>query len=236
MFLRKSSERGSNNISWLESYHSFSFGHYYDPKWQGFHNLLVVNEDYIAPSMGFGTHPHRDMEILTFVIEGEIRHQDSMGSLGFIKPGEIQVMSAGTGVTHSEFNHKSDIRTHLLQIWVLPHKEGLTPRYDQKIVFDPNEFNFLKPIATPFNTPNKIEGTVVLNAHSQFWLGRFNETCTLDFKPEHFKNYWIQLIKGELKIENTHMKAGDAMAFEQSEAIKIEVLNSGAEFLIIEVA
>lgn len=150
MIIRKAEERGHNVISWLDSWHSFSFGHYYDPKWQGFNGLLVVNEDFIAPSMGFGMHPHRDMEILTFVISGELRHEDSMGNLGIIRPGEIQVMSAGTGIYHSEYNNRQTDRTHLLQIWVLPDRKNHKPRYDQKTVFNAEDMNFLKVIAAPF--------------------------------------------------------------------------------------
>jgi redox-sensitive bicupin YhaK (pirin superfamily) len=238
MIIRKSKERGHNTISWLDSWHSFSFGQYYDPKWHGFNQLLVINEDYIAPSMGFGTHPHRDMEILTFVISGEIKHQDSMGNLGFIKPGEIQVMSAGTGITHSEINHKNSEKTHLLQIWVLPNAGGLKPRYDQKNVFDPNEFNFFKSIASPKNPNNQsdLSGSVFLNANAQFWLGRYDKSEQLKFKPTLFNNYWIQLIKGELTINQLHFSAGDALAISEGEEVLIEIQKSGAEFLIIEVA
>lgn len=233
MIIRKSKERGHNVISWLDSWHSFSFGHYYDPAWQGFNQLLVINEDYIAPSMGFGTHPHRDMEILTFVISGELRHQDSMGNLGIIKPGEIQVMSTGTGITHSEHNNKTTDRTHLLQIWVLPNQENLKPRYDQKSVFNPDEYNFLKVIAAPFE--KETEG-VSLNAQSIFWLGRYNKAESISFKPNLFSNYWIQIIKGNLTINDQKFDNGDAVAFIRSEEIKIEIAKSGAEFLIIEVA
>jgi redox-sensitive bicupin YhaK (pirin superfamily) len=233
MLIRKSSERGTNSISWLDSKHTFSFGHYYDPKWRGFNNLLVINEDYIAPSMGFGTHPHDNMEILTFVINGEIRHQDSMGSLGFIKPGEIQVMSAGTGITHSEFNNKSDERTHLLQIWVYPDKQNITPRYDQKKVFDPSEFNFLKVIAAPFK--NETSG-VSLNANAKFWLGRFNRAENIIFKPTLFPQYWLQIISGGLNVNGNSYAAGDAVAFNANEESKIDVEEHGSEFLIIEVA
>lgn len=235
MLIRKSTERGHNIISWLNSWHSFSFGDYYDPKWQGFNQLLVINEDTIAPSMGFGTHPHRNMEILTYVISGELRHQDSMGNLGIIKPGEIQVMSAGTGITHSEYNNKKTEQTHLLQIWVLPNAEGLKPRYDQQNVFDPNEYNFLKVIAAPIDQ-NLKSSAVSLNANAQFWLGRYNQDESLSFRPKLFANFWLQLVKGELSIDGINFLAGDAVAFTKNEEIKIEVQNNGAEFLIIEVA
>jgi len=233
MLTRKSNERGHNVISWLNSWHSFSFGHYYDPKWQGFHKLLVINEDFIAPAMGFGTHPHRDMEIITYLISGELKHQDSMGNLGIIKPGEIQVMSAGTGITHSEHNNKKTEETHLLQIWVLPNAEGLTPRYDQKNVFDPNEFNFLKVIAAPFGEQT---AAVSLNANAKFWLGRYNHAEQLTFKPTSFTHYWIQLIKGEMSISGKSYQSGDAIAFSSNEEIEIKTSERESEFLIIEVA
>jgi redox-sensitive bicupin YhaK (pirin superfamily) len=237
MLTRKSNERGHNVIDWLDSRHSFSFGHYYDPKWQGFNDLLVINEDYIAAGMGFGTHPHSDMEILTYVISGELRHKDSMGNLGIIKPGEIQVMSAGTGITHSEHNNRNTERTHLLQIWVLPNQKGLTPRYDQKSVFTPDEFNFFKVIAAPFKVENKIETSgVSLNANAVFWLGRYDHSETLDFKPTLFPNYWVQLIKGGMTVNGLSYTAGDAVGFNASEALKITIGDAGAEFLIIEVA
>lgn len=237
MLTRLSKDRGHNVISWLDSWHSFSFGHYYDPKWQGFNQLLVINEDYIAPEMGFGTHPHRDMEILTYVISGELKHFDSMGNLGIIKPGEIQVMSAGTGITHSEHNNKTTDRTHLLQIWVLPNKTGLKPRYDQQSIFDPNEYNFFKLIATPFShKQTETPVPVSLNANSQFWLGRYNKSEELNYRPELFNNFWIQIVKGELSVNNIPFKAGDAVAFSNRDEIKILVSEAGAEFLIIEVA
>jgi redox-sensitive bicupin YhaK (pirin superfamily) len=232
MLTRKSEDRGHNVISWLDSYHSFSFGHYYDPRWQGFNDLLVINEDYIAPDMGFGTHPHRDMEILTFVISGELRHKDSMGNLGIIRPGEVQVMSAGTGIAHSEHNNRTSDRTHLLQIWVLPNQQGLTPRYDQQAVFDPSEYNFMKVIAAPFGEET---GGVHLNANAKFWLGRFNKSEEILFKPTRFQHYWIQLIKGNITVNSQSYKAGDAIAFDAAEESKINVSDSGAEFLIIEV-
>jgi quercetin 2,3-dioxygenase len=234
MIIRKSKDRGHNTISWLDSYHSFSFGHYYDPKWQGFNQLLVINEDFIAPTMGFGTHPHRDMEIITYVISGELKHLDSMGNLGIIKPGEIQVMSAGTGITHSEHNSKNDAVTHLLQIWVHPNQVRLTPRYDQQTVFSPDEYNFFKLIAKTA-TSNEPNVPVSLNADAQFWLGRYNKSETINFKPAIFKNFWIQIIKGELEIAGEILSAGDAIAFSDNEAVTINVNANGAEFLIIEV-
>lgn len=233
MLIRKSSERGHKVISWLKSWHTFSFGDYFDPHWQSFNQLRVINEDFIAPSMGFGTHPHRDMEIITYVIKGELRHEDSMGNLGIIKPGEIQVMSAGTGITHSEHNNKNNEETHLLQIWVMPNSLGLTPRYDQRPVFDPEEFNFFKVIASPFK--EKSEG-VSLNADAKFWLGRYDHEMGLNFKPTLYSNYWVHIIRGSITVNNRVFTTGDAFGEKQNTECKIEIDVDGAEFLIIEVA
>ena len=153
----------------------------------------------------------------------------------FIKPGEIQVMSAGTGITHSEHNNKNSEQTHLLQIWVLPNKQGLTPRYDQKKIFSPDEFNFFKLIAAPKNELAQSEA-VFLNANAQFWLGRYNKSEKINFTPELFNNFWVQIIKGELLVNGKNFRPGDAFAYSNKEEIQIEINDSGAEFLIIEVA
>lgn len=230
MLVRKAQERGKNNISWLNANHTFSFGHYYDPKWTHFNKLLVINEDTIAPSMGFGAHPHRDMEIITYVIEGEIKHRDSMGSIGQITPGEIQVMSAGTGVTHSEHNALSDRPTHLLQIWVEPSKENLEPRYDQKRVFEKGDMNFFKVIASPDH-----KAPVRLNAEAQIWLGRYDKKETIEFTPGLYDQYWIQLVKGRISVNAETFGPGDGLAFSKGEKISLSLGDEGAEFLLLEV-
>lgn len=231
MLIRKSYERGKNNIAWLDANHSFSFGHYYDPRWTNFHKLLVINEDTIAPAMGFGTHPHKDMEIITYVIDGEIKHRDSMGSLGVITPGEIQVMSAGTGVAHSEYNNLPDRPTHLLQIWVHPIKNNLTPRYAQKRVYQNSEMNFFKVIAGATESADAI----ALNAEAQIYLGKYDSAKELAFSPKHFKNFWLQLVSGDITIKGVSFSAGDGIGFSNEEAINIQIGANGAEFLILEV-
>ena len=232
MLIRRNEERGKNNISWLNANHSFSFGHYYDSAWTNFHKLLVINEDIIAPSMGFGTPPHKDMEIITYVIEGEIKHRDSMGNLGLISPGEIQVMSAGAGVAHSEHNNLSNGPTHLLQIWIHPIRNSLSPRYDQRIVYEKDEVNFFKLIAGIDASSDVIQ----LNAEAKIYLGRYNKSANIDFSPNKYEQYWVQIIKGELTIANNSFKAGDGIGFSNKEEINIFVGEEGSEFLILEVS
>ncbi|MBY0414982.1 MAG: pirin family protein [Bdellovibrionales bacterium] len=232
MIIRKSAERGKNKIAWLDANHTFSFGNYRDPKWTNFNNLLVINEDTISPAMGFGTHPHDNMEIITYIIDGSIKHRDSMGSVGEITPGEIQIMSAGTGVTHSEFNGLEDKFTHLLQIWVLPNKENIKPRYDQRRVYRTDEINFLKVIAGIDETDTHAK----LNADAQIWLGKFNKVSSLEFRPQYFKNFWIQIVKGEISIGDKTFSAGDGLAFSHKDSININTTNTDSEFLILELA
>ncbi len=236
MILRPSSERGHNHFGWLDAKHTFSFGQYYNPKWTNFHNLLVINQDRIAPSMGFGTHPHRDMEIITYVIQGEIRHQDSMGNVGFIKPGEIQVMTAGTGVAHSEYNHKNDETTELLQIWIEPSEENLKPRYAERVVYSKEENHFFKQIAGRTDSPTSIK----LNANGNIWLGKYQKEDSLSFSPENFDHVWVQLIKGQLEIDfqgnSTILKAGDGLGLEKIKGSSIKINTStDSEFLLFEV-
>lgn len=235
MLVRRSEERGKNNIDWLNANHTFSFGHYYDPKWTHFHKLLVINEDTIAPAMGFGTHPHKNMEIITYVIEGEIKHRDSMGSLGVITPGEIQVMSAGTGVAHSEYNNLANASTHLLQIWVAPSQDNLTPRYAQRRVYDAQEKNFLKVIAGPRDGRDDDE-FIKLNAEAQIWLGKYDHKESLEYTPAHYNNYWVQIVRGAIEISGKSFKAGDGVAFSNKENVTLVTSDLGAEFLILEVA
>lgn len=236
MIIRPSEERGRNNFGWLDAKHTFSFGQYYNPKWTNFHNLLVINQDRIAPSMGFGTHPHRDMEIITYVIQGEIRHQDSMGNAGLIKPGEIQVMTAGTGVSHSEYNHKNDETTELLQIWIEPSEEHLKPRYEQKEIFSNDEKHFFKQIAGRSQHSNSIK----LNAFGNIWLGKFEHEEITEFKATSFKNVWIQLIKGTLTVktkeDSIQLRAGDGLGLEDVKDSTIKIHSAlTSEFILFEV-
>lgn len=201
--IRRSSERGKTEIDWLLSYHTFSFGDYYDPGNVRFRSLRVINEDFIQPAQGFGTHPHNDMEILTYVVKGELSHKDSMGNIGVIRPGEVQVMSAGSGITHSEFNASKTEMVHLLQIWVMPREKGITPRYET-LVPELNGNSVL--IASPDgrNGSRKIYQDVSLYIYDV----KANNSFKHELAPARFS--WTQLISGNLKIQDQILDPGDA--------------------------
>src|SRR4051812_17316824 len=167
--LRKAGERGYADHGWLKSFHSFSFAGYYDPKHMGFGNLRVINEDRIAPGTGFGTHGHRDMEIISYVLEGNLAHKDSIGNIKGIPPGDVQRMSAGSGVTHSEFNHAPGEETHFLQIWIEPSQRGIAPGYEQKSFADTEKRGKLRLVASP----DAAEGSVTINANARLYAGLF---------------------------------------------------------------
>ena len=204
--LRKSQERGYADHGWLKSYHSFSFAGYHDPAHMGFANLRVINEDWIAAGQGFGTHSHRNMEIVTYVVEGSLAHKDSMGNIESIPPGDVQRMSAGTGVQHSEFNHAPNATTHLLQIWILPNAQDIAPSYEQKTFESRVKQGKLKLVASPTGE----DGSVTIHADAALYAGLFTagETASLVLAPNH-KSY-VHLVRGELKVNGQLLKTGDA--------------------------
>lgn len=229
VLLRKSEERGHANHGWLESFHTFSFAGYYDPQFMAFGPLRVINEDFIAGGGGFPTHPHEDMEIITYVIEGALQHKDSMGNSTVIKPGEVQKMSAGTGVRHSEFNPNKDEACHLLQIWVIPSKEGIAPSYDQKNFAESFSKNKLTLVASPTGEQSSIQVTQDMRLH----VGNLKADEKLEFTSNPDRKFWIQLVKGEIDVNGNKLQAGDALA-----AVKEDVLNIKAqtksEFLVFD--
>src|SRR5258706_10230531 len=194
--LRKSHDRGFADHGWLKSYHSFSFAGYNDPEHIGWGNLRVINEDRVAPGMGFGRHSHRDMEIISYVLTGELAHQDSMGNVKGIPPGDVQRMSAGTGVTHSEFNHAKDQTTHFLQIWIIPSITGIPPSYEQKSVPAEEKRGRLRLVAAPHGE----QGSVMIHADARVYAGLFDggETAELALDPER-KGY-VHLVRGALDV------------------------------------
>jgi redox-sensitive bicupin YhaK (pirin superfamily) len=198
-------ERGSGQLDWLDSRFSFSFADYYDPKHINFRSLRVINEDKIAPSGGFGMHPHRDMEIITYVLDGTIEHRDSMGNRGVIRPGEIQKMTAGTGILHSEFNPSKEKPTHLLQIWILPEKQGLKPEYEEH-KFTPGELNGkFQPIAGK-------EAPVSIRQDVELFAAKFAKGEKDTHKLSPGRHAWLQVARGAGKLNGQIVKAGDGAA------------------------
>ena len=204
--LRKSQDRGHADHGWLKSFHSFSFAGYYDPEHMGYGNLRVINEDRIAPGTGFGTHGHRDMEIISYVLSGELAHRDTLGNVKGIPPGDVQRMSAGTGVQHSEFNHAQDQTTHFLQIWIEPNVTGIEPSYEQKRFGDEDKRGRLRLVASP----DGAEGSVQMHADARMYAGLFDgaEGAMRALDPTRLA--YVHLVRGELTVNGTPLVAGDA--------------------------
>jgi redox-sensitive bicupin YhaK (pirin superfamily) len=236
--LRKSIERGHADHGWLKSYHSFSFADYHDPAHMGVGNLRVINEDRIAPGTGFGTHGHRDMEIVSYVLEGALAHKDSMGNgragaaeAGVIRPGDIQRMSAGTGVLHSEFNHASDQVTHFLQIWILPSRQGIAPGYEQKHFDAAGKRGRLRLVAAPEGR----DGAVTLHADASIRAGLFDgaERAELSLDPRRIA--YVHLVRGQLRANDQLLSAGDAARLDRESMLVLEG-GSDAEVLVFDLA
>jgi hypothetical protein len=204
--LRLSQERGFADHGWLRSYHSFSFAGYYDPAHMGWGNLRVINEDWIAPGTGFGTHSHRDMEILTYVLAGELAHKDSLGNVKGIPPGDVQRMSAGTGVQHSEFNHATGQTTHLLQIWIAPHTLGVVPSYEQLTIEPQRKQGCLALVASGFGEPQSVH----LHADARVYAGVFEpgQVAELVLAPQ--RKAYVHLVRGSLVVNGVGLRGGDA--------------------------
>jgi redox-sensitive bicupin YhaK (pirin superfamily) len=205
--LRKSQDRGYADHGWLKSFHSFSFAGYYDPDHMGWGNLRVINEDRIAPGTGFGKHDHRDMEIISYVLSGELAHQDSLGNVKSIPPGDVQRMSAGTGVVHSEFNHAQGRETHFLQIWILPNVTGIAPGYEQRTIPDEQKRGKLRLVASP----DGAQGSVSIHANALLYAGLFDgeESAELALDPD--RKAYVHLVRGELLLNEQRIVAGDAV-------------------------
>ena len=229
--VRKSKERGYADHGWLKSLHSFSFAAYYDPQHMGWGNLRVINEDWIAVGKGFGTHGHRDMEIITYVLSGSLAHKDSMGNVKAIAPGEVQRMSAGTGVQHSEFNHAPNDTTHLLQIWIEPNVTGIAPSYEQKTFADAEKRGRLRLVASN----DGAQGSVTIHADAGLYAALLDgtETVTLPLKPTR-KSY-VHLVRGELDVNGQKLNAGDAALLADESKL---ILSDGkdAEVLVFDLA
>lgn len=229
--LRKSIERGYADHGWLKSFHSFSFAGYYDPEWMGWGNLRVINEDRIEPGRGFGDHGHRDMEIISYVLSGELAHKDSMGNIKGIPPGDVQRMSAGTGVIHSEFNHAQGLQTHFLQIWIEPQLKGVKPGYEQKTIPLNEKQGRLRLVASPDGATHSLQ----INADARLYVGVFDgdQLATLDMNPQ--RKAYVHLIQGHLEVNGINLNTGDALMLADESQV---ILSKGvaAEVLVFDLA
>ncbi|KPF50708.1 quercetin 2,3-dioxygenase [beta proteobacterium AAP121] len=236
--LRKSAERGYADHGWLKSFHSFSFADYYDPRHMGVGNLRVINEDRIAAGTGFGTHGHRDMEIVSYVLDGALAHKDSMGNgeagganAGVIRPGDVQRMSAGTGVRHSEFNHAQDSATHFLQIWILPEKTGIEPGYEQKHFSAESKRGRLVTVAARDGR----EGAVTIHADAAIHAGLFDGDERAELALNARRITYVHVVRGALRVNDRALKAGDAARLEQEDRLVLEG-GEDAEVLVFDLA
>ena len=229
--IRKATDRGHANHGWLDSYHTFSFADYYDPKFMGFRSLRVINEDQIAANRGFGTHSHRDMEILTYVLEGALEHQDSMGNRSVMRPGEVQRMTAGTGVSHSEYNHCDREATHLLQIWILPETQGLEPSYEQKAYSDAEKRGKLCLIASQEGRDGSVKVHQDLNLYATV-LGTGEQ---VNFSAKDDRSVWVQVARGSVMLNDQLLAQGDAAAVSQETQLDLTGKEL-AEVLIFDLA
>ena len=231
MKIRKANERGHAEHGWLDTYHTFSFDTYHDPQHMQFRGLRVLNEDRVAPGHGFPMHPHRDMEIITYVLEGALEHQDSMGNRGIIRPGEAQRMSAGTGVVHSERNPSPSEPVHLLQIWILPGKRGIAPGYEQK-TFPPEELRGrLRLIAAP----NSSDGAVTIHTDARVYAGRLAKGEETTHTLAAGRGAWVQVARGSVEVNGTPLKQGDGALIADEQKVVIRATGD-AEILLFDLA
>jgi len=229
--IRKANDRGLTNIGWLSSRHSFSFGDYYDPKNHNYRTLRVINDDVIAGGGGFGTHPHRDMEIITYVLSGELKHQDSMGNGSVIRPGEWQKMSAGSGVAHSEYNASDDVPAHLLQIWIMPDTKGLKPEYAQQTV---SEADKLGKWAVAASKDGR-NGSSVLHQDVTLNVATVRPGDTFGYDLAMGRGAWLHVATGAITVNGTRLDAGDAVAIENESRIDVIGVANG-EVLLFDLA
>jgi redox-sensitive bicupin YhaK (pirin superfamily) len=227
--LRPSEERGHADHGWLKSHHTFSFANYHDPRYMGFGPLRVINDDHIAAGRGFGTHGHRDMEILTYVLDGAVAHQDSMGNGSTIRPGDVQRMSAGRGVQHSEFNPQADRGTHLLQIWIEPDVTGIAPEYEEKHFEESDKRGRLRLVASPDGQ----DGSVRIHQDARLYAGLFDgdESATLSLPAG--RRAWVHVARGSVTVNGQALQAGDAAALQEEGSIALSA-GDGAEVLVFD--
>lgn len=227
--IRRAQERGHGNHGWLDSYHTFSFANYHDPRFMGFGPLRVINDDKILAGRGFGTHGHRDMEIITYVLDGAVAHKDSMGNGSTIRPGDIQKMSAGRGVMHSEFNPQADAGTHLLQIWIEPNVVGIEPEYEEKRFAEIEKRGRLRLVASP----DAADGSVRIHQDAQFLVGKFDGAESAEYELRAGRRAWVHVARGSVTVNGLPLSAGDAVALTDERQLTI-AQGSDAEVLVFD--
>jgi len=228
--VRKSAERGTANLGWLLSRHTFSFGDYYDPEHMGFGPLRVINEDRVQPGRGFGTHGHRDMEIISYVLEGALEHQDSIGTGSVIRPGDVQVMSAGAGIRHSEFNHSKTDLVHFLQIWIIPAREGITPRYDQKKFPDSEKRGRLRLVGSA----DGHDGSIVIHQDVELFAAILDRGEQAAHAFRNGRDGWLQVARGSIEANGQRLDAGDGAAIADEATIVVKGQADRSELLVFD--
>lgn len=231
MTIRKASDRGHANHGWLDSHHTFSFANYYDEAHMGFRGLRVINDDRVAPGQGFGTHSHRDMEIISYVLEGALAHKDSMGTGETIRPGDVQRMSAGSGVQHSEYNASRADQVHFLQIWLLPEKKGIAPSYEQKTFTDAAKRGRLALVASR----DGADGSVKINADARVYASVLDKGNTAELAIPNGRGVWVHVARGNVRVNGQQLGEGDGVSLENEPAVKLEGVDRG-EVLVFDLA
>ncbi|HSH47705.1 MAG TPA: pirin family protein, partial [Halomonas sp.] len=217
MAIRRAEERGTANFGWLSCRHTFSFGHYYDPRFMGFGPLRVINEDHVQPGCGFGTHGHQDMEIISYVLEGEMAHRDSLGSGSLIRPGDVQRMSAGTGVRHSEYNASDSAPLHFLQIWIMPERNGLEPSYEQKTFTDSDKAGWLRLVGSRDGR----DGSVTIHQDVDLYAAKLAATDSVTYQLPADRKGWVQVASGDVQLGDEALSVGDGVAIEGPHSITL---------------
>lgn len=229
MQIRRSQDRGHANHGWLDSYHSFSFAHYYDQNWMGFSVLRVINEDVIAPAKGFGMHSHDNMEIITYILQGNLAHKDSLGNVEVIHQGHVQRMTAGAGITHSEFNASDAEPVHLLQIWILPNQQNLAPSYEDGFFTDAQKQNQWCLLASE----NAEAGSLKVHQDMRLFACKLDERKALDYALKESRSAYLQVVNGTVEIDGKQLNAGDAAMFDSAQTILIKAVDT-AEILLFD--
>jgi quercetin 2,3-dioxygenase len=228
--LRRSAERGTADFGWLLSRHTFSFGDYHDPGHMGFGPLRVINEDKVRPAQGFGTHGHRDMEIISYVLEGALEHKDSIGTGSVIQPGDVQIMSAGTGIRHSEFNHSKSDPVHFLQIWIIPDRQGIAPRYDQKRFPDDEKRGRLRLVGSPDGR----DGSIVIYQDVALYAAILERGAAVTHALRPGRSGWLQVVRGAVSANGQAMEAGDGAAIEAEPKLTVSGTANKSEVLLFD--